>query len=478
MTGLRSRVTRHVLAGFGAGLLGAVALVGAASVPATAQTSPQVAAGNPIRHIVVIYQENHSFDEVLGALCVKDVRCDGSLTTKLLNGSTYALTKSPDIVPAINHDTASQVTAINAGAMNGWEKVSGCSAPKYQCLTYYDPTQIPNLSALERAYTISDRTFQLSTVPSFGAHIELVSTTLDGFTGVAPSAKAGYSAKAGWGCDSNKFAPWKDPTKPSSAVINVPACIPDYTDPLTLLTPDRPAADGGAITKTPVQHVSTLMDTLTAAGLSWRLYTSSGGSSPIRAYTWSICPVFAGCLYTAQSTNMVPPTQIVSDATAGTLPSFSVLLPEGATGSTSQHNGTSMLAGDNWIGQVVSSIMNGPDWASTAVFITYDDCGCFYDHVAPPAGLGIRNPVVIVSPYARPAYTDSTVATTASLLAFTEHTFGLSPLGAADGSAYDYSNAFDFTQTPLAPVRLTQTPLPKASLVYLQTHRADTADPT
>jgi len=92
--------------------------------------------------------------------------------------------------------------------------------------------------------------------------------------------------------------------------------------------------------------------------------------------------------------------------------------------------------------------------------------------MAPPAGLGIRNAVVIVSPYARPAYTDSNVATTASLLAFTEHTFGLNPLGAADGSAYNYSNAFDFTQTPFAPVRLTRTPIPEASLVYLQTHRA------
>jgi phospholipase C len=463
----------------GIGVLATGSVLVAAAIPLASPARARIASGTPIQHIVVIYQENHSFDEVLGALCVQDARCDGSITTKLLSGATHALTKSPDIVPTVNHDTASQVTAINGGLMNGWEKVSGCSAAsKYQCLTYYDPTQIPNLAALARAYTISDRTFQIGQVPSFGAHIELVSTTLDGFTGVAPSAKAGYAAKAGWGCDSNKFAPWKDPSNPKAAVVNVPACIPDYTDPLTLLTPDRPAADGGAITKTAVPHVSTLMDTLTAAGLSWRLYTSSGGPSPIRAYTWSICPVFADCLYTAQSHNMVPPTQIVTDAAAGTLPSFSVLLPEGATGSTSQHNGTSMLAGDNWIGQVVSSIMNGPDWSSTAVFITYDDCGCFYDHVAPPAGLGIRNPVVIVSPYARAAYTDSTVATTASLLAFTEHTFGLSPLGAADGSAYDYSNAFDFSQTPLSPVRLTQTAIPKASVIYLRTHRADTSDPT
>ncbi len=456
-----------------------VLALSAMSAPTTTVAAAAVPTPNPIQHVVVIYQENHSFDEVLGALCVQDARCDGSLTAKLLNGSTYQLTKSSDIVPTINHDTLSEKTAINNGLMNGWEKIKGCAASShYQCLTYYDPTQIPNLAALARAYAISDRTFQLGQVPSFGAHLELVTTTLDGFTGVAPAAMKGYTARAGWGCDSNKFAQWKDPTNPTASIINVPACVPDHTDPLPLLTSDRSAANGGAIAATPVAHVSTLMDLLDAGGLSWRLYTSSSATAPIRAYTWSICPVFADCLYTAQSQNMVPPSQVVADAQAGTLPNFSVLLPEGASGSTSQHNGTSMINGDNWIGQAVGAIMSGPEWSSTAVFITYDDCGCFYDHVVPPTGLGIRNPVVIVSPYARPGYTDSTVATTASLLAFTEHTFGLPALGTPDATAYDYSNAFDFGQTPSAGIKMARTPLPAASNTYLQTHTANLDDPT
>ena len=66
---------------------------------------------------------------------------------------------------------------------------------------------------------------------------------------------------------------------------------------------------------------------------------------------------------------------------------------------------------------------------TTAIFITYDDCGCFYDHVPPPPGSGIRVPMVIVSPYAKPAFTDSKAASFASILAFTEHLFGLEPLG-------------------------------------------------
>ncbi len=427
---------------------------------------------------MIIYQENHSFDETLGALCVQDNRCDGSLTATLLSGASRALTRSPDVVPTVNHDTLSVNKAINGGAMNGWEKINGCSATAgYKCLTYYDPTQIPNLAALARAYALSDRTFQMDKVPSFGTHIELVTTTLDGFTGVAPKAKSGFTAKAGWGCDSNKFAQWKDPANPTATVQTVPACIPDYTDPLPKLTSDRSAANGGAITTTPVQHVPTLMDSLDAAGLSWRLYTSSAASK-VRAYTWSICPMFASCLYTAQSQNMVPPTQIVADAQAGTLPSFSVLLPEGATGGTAQHNGNSMLAGDNWIGTVVGAIMNGPDWSSTAVLITYDDCGCFYDHVRPPTGLGIRNPMVIVSPYAKPGFTDSNVATTASMLSFTEHTFGLAPLGTPDATAYDYADSFDFGEPPVPTVRLTQTKVPASSLVYMASHPVDDDDPT
>jgi hypothetical protein len=66
-----------------------------------------------------------------------------------------------------------------------------------------------------------------------------------------------------------------------------------------------------------------------------------------------------------------------------------------------------MAVGDNWIGQVVSAIENGPQWSSTAIFLTYDDCGFFYDHVAPPSGLGIRVPMIIASPCARPGYTSA-----------------------------------------------------------------------
>src|SRR5207247_9288506 len=119
----------------------------------------------------------------------------------------------------------------------------------------------------------------------------------------------------------------------------------------------------------------------------------------------------------------------------------------------------------------VGAIEDGPDWSSTAIFLTYDDCGCFYDHVPPPSrNLGVREPMVIVSPFAKPGYTDSTNANFMSMLAYTEHTFGLAPLTQADAAAYDYANSFDYGQKPLAPIPMTTPRVPHWQLTRLAAH--------
>src|SRR5205823_1884136 len=141
----------------------------------------------------------------------------------------------------------------------------------------------------------------------------------------------------------------------------------------------------------------TIFDRLDSISLPWRIYET--------VYQWSVCPTFAKCLYGPQHTNMVPTGQVLDDAAHGTLPASSVLVPEGPGGGTGQHPPHSMLVGDNWIARVVNALQQSPQWSSTAVFITYDDCGCFYDHVPPgtnPDGTdqGVRVPMVIISPYA------------------------------------------------------------------------------
>jgi phospholipase C len=405
----------------------------------------------PIQHVVILYQENHSFDNVLGRLCAQTGRCDGTTEGTLPDGSSIPLRRSPDIVPKVAHQTASQNAAIAGGRMDGFGYLHGCHAEDdYGCFTQYSQDQIPNLWTLATSFAMSDRTFQLDSVPSFGAHLELVSATLDGFTG-DPSGNTDDRQAPGWGCDSGLDAPWRPP---GGRISQQPACVPDYH-----LNPDR-YPFGGAYRRTRVDPTSTIMDRLDSAGLSWKLYAADPGEA---GYLWAICPIYARCLYTDDRRNQVNVANVVDDARSGSLPNFSVVLP---TVPVSQHNDDSMSAGDNWIGRVVSAIEDGPDWQSTAVFVTYDDCGCFYDHVPPPPGLGIRTPMVIVSPWVRPGFVDSNQASMASLLSFTEHTFNLNPLNQADASAYDYSSAFDFTQAPLPPVPMTHSKLsPRAKRV-------------
>ena len=149
------------------------------------------------------------------------------------------------------------------------------------------------------------------------------------------------------------------------------------------------------------------------------------------------------------------------------------------TGGVSQHNGDLMTPGDNWIGKVVSAIEKGPEWRSTAIFITYDDCGCFYDHVARPwPRLGVRLPFVIVSPYARAGFTDPSVGSIDSILAYVEHTFGVAPLTRNDAHAYDFWKSFDYTQAPLPGVPMVRTIVQKAVREYAAAHPPNPNDPT
>ena len=439
------------------------------SGPALAQA--RITGPTPIQHVVIIYQENHSFDNVLGKLCVLDDRCNGATSGKLADGQVMPLRRATDIVPNVEHLSGGQRTAINDGKMDGFSKIGGCGpAMHYQCYTQFHPSQIPNLSALARQFNISDRTFSNSPIGSWGAHLELVAQTLDGFIHQVPNdipmGQPGQTVGRGWGCDSNKDVSWQpDPSAPRQLV---PSCVPDFS-----LDPQQ-YPFGGAYRATPVQHVPTIMDRLDAAALSWRLYASDGpGGTP---YGWAICPTFAGCLYTAQHNNQVPTEQVLTDAQAGALPSFSVVLPSNAN---SQHNKDSMLQGDNWIGKVVGTIQQSVQWPSTAIFITYDDCGCFYDHGPPPTGWGVRVPMVIVSPWAKHGHVDPRRASFSSMLAFTEHIFGLPPLTNRDAPAYDYQYSFDFTSPPsLAPTRLRYSAIPRWETRWLKKHPADPDDPT
>ena len=470
------RLSRSRRGGLVAGLAAGVVLTSAAlgSCGATSSTAAASAAGfgGRIKHVVVIYQENHSFDETLGKLC-QDLhgRCDGYTgPVHLTGGKVVAMRQSPDIVPNVWHNVLAQETAMDHGAMNGWGQVSGCHPKMYRCLTYYTPAQIPNLAALATHFVVSDRTFSMRDSPSWGGHVYAAAATQDDFTGDLPIPARGVTPRKGWGCDSDRVTRWRDPK--THRVTLEPSCIPARPGKLN----PHAFPFNGAFRATRAAYVPTIFDRLDARHQSWKLYST--------AYVWSICPSFAECRYTAQRHRVVTTANILSDARAGRLPAFSILLPNGPGGGTSQHNNTSMRVGDNWIGQAVNALMHSPDWSSTAVFITYDDCGCFYDHVRPgrnPDGTiqGIRVPMVIVSPYARRGYTDSHPATFASILRFTEEALGLQSLGENDGRAYDYRAAFNFTAPATgARVTLRQHPVSAATKAYLEAHPPSADDPT
>ena len=426
---------------------------------------------SPIRHVVLIYQENHSFDETLGSYCTtRPTPCDGYVgSVRLKNGLVVPMTHGTDIVPNVDHSVAGQATAMDGGAMDGWAGIYGCNAPKFGCLTYYTPADIPNLTALADRFVVSDRTFSLADSPSWGGHLYAAAATLDGFTGDNPQPAPGVAPQSGWGCDSNKVSDW---VSPSGTTSKQPSCVPNV--------------DGsGPFTPSPVKHVSTIFNELDDQHMDWKIYgaTRAASSGVAGFYGWSICPSFADCVYTPQVNNLVPSANVLNDAANGTLPAYSVVTPSTSSRSvvgsdTSQHNQASMTAGDDWIARVVSAIQNGPDWNSTAVFITYDDCGCFYDHVSPPVNpdgtrQGIRLPMVIVSPYAKAGYTDSNSASLASVLAFTERTLGLPALSVNDAAAYDYSASFDYAQPARAGAALHQVAVPKSSIAWAKAHPED-----
>jgi phospholipase C len=454
-----------------------VACVAVVGVPFSRQA---IAASSPIKHVVVIDEENHSFDNVLGYFCAqiaahKLVRpglgdgCDGVTTGTLPDGTTIPLAKPPDIVPDVTHSVEAQQRAIDGGKMDGFGLIQGCRSTDPTpdgCFTQDRGREVANVWNFASNFAISDRTFELRQTPSWAGHIALVAATTDGFQGDNPTYISGEGVPhkgPGWGCDSNKSVQWWNGT----SFETVPSCIPDQTG-------------AGPFTTSPVPYVPTIFDLLDQAGLSWRIYGSDGANPHSTGYLWTICPSFYECLGSAQRSNLVPEVDVVTAANEGTLPTVSFVTP---LARTSEHNGNSMLLGDDWLGQVLGAIEHGPEWDSTAVFLTWDDCGCFYDHVNPlqyGSDWGIRVPMIIVSPYARQGYTDSTPAVFASMLAYMEHTFGLPSLHPCNGllgctddsNVYDYANAFDYSQTPLPPIPVHITPVPQRERRYLQEHPA------
>jgi phospholipase C len=143
----------------------------------------------------------------------------------------------------------------------------------------------------------------------------------------------------------------------------------------------------------------------------------------------------------------------LEDLRAGKLPNLCFVK---ATGVHDEHPANSAPRwGEDWVMSLLTAVGNSPLWGKTAIVITYDEGGGFWDHVAPPRpdayGCGTRVPSLLVGPWARRGYIDHTAADTTSILALIEARFGLPPLQSRDANAYNLLDGFDFTQTPREP---------------------------
>jgi phospholipase C len=157
-----------------------------------------------------------------------------------------------------------------------------------------------------------------------------------------------------------------------------------------------------------------------------------------------------GSTYTpAYSSHFANRAQIFTDLKNGNFPQVSWVMP---SFPISEHPPANITSGMNWVKHVINAIMNSPYWNSTAIILTWDDYGGFYDHVAPPQidkyGLGFRMPTIIISPYSKPGYIDHTQYQFESMLKFIEWRFSLQPLTGRDLHANNLLNAFDFNQKP------------------------------
>jgi phospholipase C len=398
---------------------------------------------SPIKHIIFIYNENHSFDNIFAKYCATKPAgyCDGSTGPfKMHDGKSYTSQAAHDIIPQVCHTVHCQETAMNNGAMDGWTDLPDCTPKKPLCFEQFAPNQIPVLTWMADHGVLADRFFSEPN-PSAGAHLFFF-TGEDklGFTGDQPLVVKGVQGKSGWGCDSNKQGPWINPVTQKKRMV-------------WFCNPNEPMLpNGGAPGPTPVQGVPDFFTSiLDPNAITWTEYGSSKEFEGL--WVWNALPYQARALHRDKG-HLAAGPQVVKDARAGQLPALSIVSPfPGAAGDTSQHNLSSMDIGDNWISQVIAAATSGPEAASTAIVLAWDDCGCFYDHVPPPAGLGIRVPLLIVSPWAKAGTVDHGTAQFSSVLAFIEHNFGLPSLTtlnpqAEDGrQPNDLLGNFDFTKS-------------------------------
>ncbi len=477
-----------------------------------------------IEHVVVIYQENWSFDSLYSQFPGANGYAFGAAVPQTLipqdagPGSALMALPSPlDASGALDtanfpgwpaaapvkffdlgagtgglpasaltgdlvHQFYAQIGAIHGGKNDrfvAWSDNPGL------VLSGYDATNLPE-GRLARKYTMCDNAFHSTFGGSFLNHIFLVAAAAPVYG--PTNAPILASALKGQPPVITMADPLPTPAiSPGLAGATTSTAGPVPTtgnDWPAILNPDetpgRRAPDGKLTTGLvdgsfyavntmqppywpfsrsgpflPPQTMPTIGDRLTAAGLSWKWYSGgwrtavAGKPEPTFQYHHQAFNYFARYAPgTPGRTHLADVEDLVGDLATGSLPAVSFVK---LVGASNEHPGyADLLTGQDAVADLVAKIQASPNWKSTAIFITYDEYGGRWDHVAPPVidswGPGGRVPFIVISPYARRGYVDHTQHETLSILRFIEKRWGLQPLGTRDANASDLTSAFTGTQ--------------------------------
>ncbi len=377
----------------------------------------------PIKHVIFIIKENRTFDQMFG-------RFPGAKGVTVGNdqGEQRPLVPPPDRLETdIKHCYGCALQAWNGGKMDGFATISDV-ADEF-AYTQMTPGMLPNYWRWAQRFVLADNFFASAQGPSFPNHLFTIAAQSGGthenviqdLDAVREMHRTTGLTKA-WGCGSvqDSYVPVVDS---EGVVTKVPPCFDFQTEG----------------------------DLLDGAGIPWAYYSATNHQN---GYLWSAYDAIRRYRENPKlwRQHIFPVDDLVGDIREGRLPPVTWVTPRF---ELSEHPEYSFCYGENWTTQVVNAVMESEMWKDTAIFITWDDYGGFYDHVPPPQvddfGFGIRVPLLMISPYAKPGYVDHRLGEFSSVLRFIEDNWGLSQLTHRDRDAENLSYDFDFARDPLAP---------------------------
>ncbi len=404
--------------------------------PLLPEVNSDAARSIPIKHVVIVIQENRSFDNLFATFPGADGATKGkaaamppairqSCSPPIVKPTSVPLKKVPLAARLdIDHIYHGYLKELDHGKMDGFDLIgsgsNGSSAPA--CLyayQYVNPADVVPYWDIARQYVLADHTFQSQGSSSFTAHQDLIA----GGTQISSTqAIIDNPTYFPWGCDANKTVRTSVIYKDSGKVfVNGPR---------------------------PCLNYATMRDLLDAKSVSWKFYAmpvSKGIGGP---GIWSAFDAIRAVRYSPEWHSNVTRNsmEFFADVSHDKLPDVSWITPDAVN---SDHPAESSDTGPSWVASIVNAIGRSRRyWTSTAIVVVWDDWGGFYDNVLPPhphdwqGGPGFRVPMLIVSAYVKP-HVDHTVYHFGGILHFVENVWNLGSLGNDDTST-SIGNAFDF----------------------------------